>query len=214
MPTSNVGNSKGNSEENVKNFSKLEAATFNSIRKILPDHVIVNICRNIKYQYRSRQISPTVTVLHMLLAAIWPEDSFNASWQVLWNTAATTQTIVADSARTYIVDVWKNGCRGGDTINVNFFPAAPIVNLGNDTMICSGTSFVLDASVSGATYLWHDNSTAATYVADTIGNYSVTVTDVNTCNNTDDINVSAVISLHTLTYTPDTCKMIHAMCWR
>ena len=40
---------------------------------------------------------------------------------ILWNTSDTTQTLLADSARIYIVDVWKNGCPGGDTINVSFF---------------------------------------------------------------------------------------------
>ena len=84
MSNKNVGHSSGNPEENVRNFRKLEEATFNSIRNILPDHIIVRICKEIKYEYRNRLISPIVTVLHMLLAAIWPEDSFNASWQVLW----------------------------------------------------------------------------------------------------------------------------------
>ncbi len=95
MSNKNVGNSSGNPKENVKNFRKLEEATFNSIRNILPDHVIVSICKEIKYEYRNRLISPIVTVLHMLLAAIWPEESFNASWQVLWNAAASKFTDLA-----------------------------------------------------------------------------------------------------------------------
>lgn len=95
MSNRNVGNSSGNPEENVNNFRKLEEATFNSIRKILPDRVIVDICKQIKYEYRNRLISPMVTVLHMLLAAIWPEDSFNAGWQVLWNAAASKFTDLA-----------------------------------------------------------------------------------------------------------------------
>jgi len=109
---------------------------------------------------------------------------------VLWNTSATTQTIVANTSQTYIVDVWKNGCIGGDTINVNFFPAPPLVDLGPDTMICYGDSILLNATTPGVTYIWHDNSTGPTYYADTIGNYSVIIEDANTCKNTDDINVS------------------------
>jgi hypothetical protein len=49
---------------------------------------------------------------------------------------------------------------------------------------------MLDATAPGVTYLWHDNSTGPTYYADTVGNYSVTIEDVNTCKNSDDINVS------------------------
>ena len=89
MSNKNVGDSSGNPEEKVKNFRKLETATFNSIRNILPDRVIEKTCQEIKYQYRNRLISPVVTVLHMVLAAIWPEDSFNAGWQVLWNVAVS-----------------------------------------------------------------------------------------------------------------------------
>ena len=109
---------------------------------------------------------------------------------VSWNTSATTQTIVANLAQTYMVTVWKNGCSGGDTINVSFFPQPPPVNLGLDTMICYGDSILLDATTPGVTYLWHDNSTGPVYYADTIGNYSVIIEDANTCKSADDINVS------------------------
>ncbi len=65
--------------------SKLESVTFNSIRKILPDHAILGACRQEGYDYRSRVITPVVTVLHMITAAIWPEESFNAAWQLAWS---------------------------------------------------------------------------------------------------------------------------------
>jgi len=73
------------SPENSEKISqKLEQVTFNSVRKILPDHSIIEACKSIGYTYRERRITPIVTVLHMIMAAIWPEDSFNASWQVIW----------------------------------------------------------------------------------------------------------------------------------
>jgi len=73
-----VGKSEGIS-------SKLESVTFNSIRKILPDDAILGACRQEGYDYRSRVITPVVTVLHMITAAIWPEESFNAAWQLAWS---------------------------------------------------------------------------------------------------------------------------------
>jgi len=72
-------------EENETIPSKLESVTFNSIRKILPDHVILDACRQEKYDYRYRLITPVVIVLHMITAAIWPEESFNAAWQLAWS---------------------------------------------------------------------------------------------------------------------------------
>jgi hypothetical protein len=65
--------------------SCLESIPLNSIRNILPDEAILQACRDAGYEFRHRLITPVVIVLHMLLAAIWPEESFNASWQVLWS---------------------------------------------------------------------------------------------------------------------------------
>jgi hypothetical protein len=83
MYKNNVGKPTRNSE---RISSKIEQITFNSIRKILPDSAIQKICNDIGYKYKDRMITPIVTALHMIMAAIWPEDSFNASWQVLWAT--------------------------------------------------------------------------------------------------------------------------------
>jgi len=63
----------------------LESTPLNSIRKILPDKIIQDACHQVNYNYRNHFITPIVTVLHMILAAIWPEESFNASWQLLWS---------------------------------------------------------------------------------------------------------------------------------
>ena len=62
----------------------LESVTFKSIRKILPDKAMLDACSQVNYVYRNSLISPIVTVLHMIIAAIWPEDSFTASWQLSW----------------------------------------------------------------------------------------------------------------------------------
>lgn len=60
----------------------------NSIRQILPDHVIEGACRECRHVYRHRLLTPTVIVLHLIMAAIWPEESFNACWQVIWAAVA------------------------------------------------------------------------------------------------------------------------------
>lgn len=64
---------------------KMEETSLNSIRRILPDEAILKACREAGYEFRRRMLTPTVTVLHMILAAIWPEESFAASWQILWD---------------------------------------------------------------------------------------------------------------------------------
>ena len=67
--------------------SQLQEVTLNSVRKVLPDRAIEQACRDVNYTYRRRTLTPIVTMLHMILAAIWPEESFQASWQLLWDNA-------------------------------------------------------------------------------------------------------------------------------
>jgi hypothetical protein len=68
--------------------AQFDSIAVNSIRKTLPDKVILDACHQSGYQYRRRLISPVLTVLHMIVAAIWPEESFAASWQLLWTSFA------------------------------------------------------------------------------------------------------------------------------
>lgn len=65
--------------------SALESVTFNSIRGVLPDAAIEQACRDAGYTYRRRTLTPIVTVLHMIFAAIWPEESFQASLHLMWD---------------------------------------------------------------------------------------------------------------------------------
>ena len=64
---------------------ELRTGTLNSIRGVLPDRVIIEARRQAGHIYRERALTPVVTVLHMILAALWPEDSFAASWSIIWN---------------------------------------------------------------------------------------------------------------------------------
>jgi len=98
--------------------SSLETVTFNSIRKVLPDRAIIEACRQADYDYRKRLITPIVTVLHMIIAAIWPEDSFVASWQLTWSSFAANCPsfvgrsphggTVAKARKRLPLKVWKN----------------------------------------------------------------------------------------------------------
>lgn len=83
MSTASVGRSRAESETFCEKF---EQVSFNAIRNVLPDAAIIQACREEGYVYRERKITPVLTVLHLLLAAIWPEDSFQASWCVMWET--------------------------------------------------------------------------------------------------------------------------------
>jgi len=83
-------NSFGIARQNSPAISqKILASTLNAIQQLLPENQIQQVCREIGYTCRERVLTPAVTVLHMILAAIWPEGSFNASWQVQWAAVAS-----------------------------------------------------------------------------------------------------------------------------
>jgi hypothetical protein len=65
------------------------------------------------------------------------------------------------------------------------------VSLGNDTLICQGTSITLDAGYSGATYLWNNGATTQTIQVSAPGNYSVVVTNPGGCTGTDSVEIAA-----------------------
>lgn len=82
----------------------------------------------------------------------------------------------------------------------------PVVDLGSDRGVCSGSSLTLDAGNPGATYLWSTTATTQTIDVTTAGTYSVQVTDSYGCSNTGEVTIH-VNSLPTVTHTPldDVC---------
>lgn len=84
MPNVDTVGTKAAPLEEIR--EKLRSVSFSAVREVLPDAAIVTACDEAGYRYRQRLIGPCVAVLHMVLSAIWPEESFAASWQLLWET--------------------------------------------------------------------------------------------------------------------------------
>ncbi|UTW65863.1 fibronectin type III domain-containing protein [bacterium SCSIO 12643] len=118
----------------------------------------------------------------------------------LWDDASTLQTrdvvgaTVGSAVHTmYVATTDANMCTGTDTIIVTV-DAEITVDLGNDTTVCSGTTFDLDAGAGYASYLWDDLSTLQTRTVATNAagatNYSVIVTTTAGCIGTSTIEVT------------------------
>lgn len=102
-------------------------------------------------------LGPDVTLCDgetLLLDASVPGGSY------LWNNNSTNGTLLVAQAGNYSIQVTVNGCTGADTIIVTY-NAIPSVQLGNDTTLCQGQTFILDATTLNAGYLWQDNSAAS-----------------------------------------------------
>jgi gliding motility-associated-like protein len=96
-----------------------------------------------------------------------------------WNTGSKTNGITIKQAGIYWLDASVNGCTKRDSILVNYKPL-PVINLGNDTTLCEGTTKTLDATNSNAAYKWNDLSTKSTLRVSNPGSYSVEV-NLNGC---------------------------------
>jgi len=113
--------------------------------------------------------------------------------EYLWSDNSTENFITINSETELSLQVYDGNCYHYDTVNILIHPNTEI-NLGEDKVICSGETIVIDAGGDYISYLWHDNSNQQTYSTNTEETVSVTVTDSNQCSSSDEISVSAVDS--------------------
>ncbi|MCD4731337.1 MAG: PKD domain-containing protein, partial [Bacteroidales bacterium] len=97
----------------------------------------------------------------------------------IYNDAGSYEVTLISYFSTNIDTVYKN-------ININ---PSPLINLGNDTLVCSNNSFLLDAGSGYNNYLWQDSSINSNFTVDTTGLYWVIVSNEFGCTNVDSIFV-------------------------
>jgi PKD repeat protein len=115
----------------------------------------------------------------------------NTGSSYLYSNAATTQTTSVSSAGSYSVVVTNaSGCIGRDTINIAA-GTNPVVNLGNDTILCPGSSIILNAGNVGSSYLHSNSAVSQTTTIGSAGTYSVRVTNTSGCIGRDTIVLTA-----------------------
>ncbi len=113
-------------------------------------------------------------------------DAGNPGSSFSWSTGESSQVILVAGAGTYWVVAANGNCRASDSVLVDLLPA-PVVDLGEDSSLCSGDMVVLDAGNPGAAYLWDDGDTSRMKTLTEKGTYMVTVTNPNGCSETDTI---------------------------
>ena len=104
----------------------------------------------------------------------------------LWSTGATTASITVKTPGNYTLTVKDaNGCSSAlasQTVTVNPLPVATIT-AGGPTTFCPSGAVTLKASL-GSSYLWSTGATTQEINVTSTGNYSVTVTNDNSCSAT------------------------------
>lgn len=104
-----------------------------------------------------------------------------------WQNGSTNATFKPTQSGLYWVVVSKNGCSESDSINVLFTPK-PIVDLGNDTILCDDSQLILDATLPNATYKWQNGAKSAFFPITEKGLYWVETT-VDGCSMRDSIQI-------------------------
>ncbi len=113
--------------------------------------------------------------------------------QKVYTASDTTFKFYAKVAGTYTIDSVASGkCsdagKGSATLTVD---AIADVNIGPaDTVICTGSSLVLNAGTGYTSYTWLNGSTTPTVNVTTSGKYKVTVKNATGCSKSDSINVT------------------------
>ncbi|RYF62519.1 MAG: hypothetical protein EOO39_30155, partial [Cytophagaceae bacterium] len=107
---------------------------------------------------------------------------------VNFGTNAATQVSPAVLQNTQFRCVVTCSSTGGGSANstpvaVSVTPVS--VNIGNDTTICPGISYTMNAGSTGASYSWNTGATTQSITVNSAGTYSVLVTLANGCTGSD-----------------------------
>ncbi len=96
----------------------------------------------------------------------------------LWQDGSTNPTLNVSQGGIYSVAVTTLGCTSSDEVEI-FYTAIPIIDLGNDTLICVGDELLLDAYYDDlTTYTWQNNSNLSTFNVTQPGTYTVTLENI------------------------------------
>jgi gliding motility-associated-like protein len=111
-----------------------------------------------------------------------PVSADVTSW--LWNDGSTAPTYTITNAGMITVAVSNSCGTAYDSLNATILPATPLLDLGTDTAICPGSSWLLSITTPGVSITWSDNSVGNNLVVNNPGTYYATIS--NACGSNSD----------------------------
>ncbi|MBK7871359.1 MAG: immunoglobulin domain-containing protein [Saprospiraceae bacterium] len=102
-----------------------------------------------------------------------------AAIHYLWQNGITGPIFTVDEPGIYNVALSDNcGNTLTDSIEIAYYQLITSLDLGNDTTLCVGNSYLLDVATEAAEfYIWQDGSNKSGFLIDRPGIYSVTIAD-------------------------------------
>lgn len=88
-----------------QNREQLESGQLNAVRELLPNEIILRICEDCKYYFRTRLLTPLVVVFHMIGAGISREGSFRSAWHL--NGQVGKSGSLAKARKRLPLEVWE-----------------------------------------------------------------------------------------------------------
>ena len=85
--------------------AQLESGQLNAVRELIPDEVIYQICDDCQYYFRTRLLTPLVTVFHMVQAAVSCEGTFQSAWHLTGQSGYSGS--LAKARRRLPLEVWE-----------------------------------------------------------------------------------------------------------
>lgn len=130
----------------------------------------------------------------------------NTSYEIGYN-GNTTQTVTTDSNGDYLISglsagsytdfsIAASSCTACEATDANVItlvsPNPPTVDAGSDIVECEGTTVTLTGSGTATSYTWNNSVTNGVGFTQPIGTvtYTVTGTDANGCQNTDQVTIT------------------------
>jgi gliding motility-associated-like protein len=108
----------------------------------------------------------------------------------LWNNGSAADSLPVNSTGTYWLRVTYRGCSATDTIKVTVVPA-PILFIGNDTIICESTPLSVGSTVPNAAYEWNTGANTPFIKVSVTGMYWLKA-DIAGCIVIDTANITAM----------------------
>ncbi len=119
----------------------------------------------------------------------------------IWNTGATTSTVLINSPGVYTATVSSGSCGSATTsINVGSAPMPTVSISATTSTICAGGATILTANSNTTNYLWSNGVTTQTVSS---GSVSITVTSTNACGSSLTTQTLSIIPVPTVTVTPN-----------
>jgi hypothetical protein len=125
--------------------------------------------------------------------------------QYSWSTGSTAQTIgVTETGSYYITVTSEYECQSNDSIDIIIHPL-PIISIDGNDFACQGNSEILTATTGFENYEWLGGEDTESITVNETGAYSVTVTDINNCENSYEFEFTVYDPTPEFTNSTDAC---------